>query len=156
VGSYVVAAGSAPGSSNLATFDTGSAATTLATMAPNGTYFVGIGARNACGIGAASNEVSFTAGPHLPGAPSGLNAVVAPTRVVTLQWSPPASGGMPTSYTVEAGSASGLSNLAVLPMANASTTLAVTAPPGTYFVRVRATNGAGAGAPSNEVTVEVP
>jgi hypothetical protein len=128
----------------------------LSTFAPNGVYFVRIGARNPCGIGAASNEVSFTVGPALPGAPSGLSHAVGAGGLVTLTWSAPAAGDLPTSYTVEAGSATGLANLAVLPTGSSSTTLSVTAPPGTYFVRVRATNGAGAGAPSNEITVVVP
>jgi len=153
---YLVAAGSTPGTANLAIIDTGAAATMLSTFAPNGVYFVRIGARNPCGIGAASNEVSFTVGPALPGAPSGLSHVLGAGGLVTLTWSAPATGDLPTSFTVEAGSATGLANLAVLPTGSSSTTLSVTAPPGTYFVRVRATNGAGAGAPSNEITVVVP
>lgn len=54
---YVVAAGSAPGLSNVIVFDTGTAATGVAAVAPSGTYFVRAAARNACGIGAVSNEV---------------------------------------------------------------------------------------------------
>lgn len=156
VDTYLVAAGSAPGAANLAVVDTGSAATTLATFAPNGTYFVRIGARNPCGIGAASNEVSFTLGPLLPGAPSGLGFTLGPARVVTLTWNAPVTGGAPTSYTLEAGSAPGLANLAVLPTGSTATTLSVTVPPGTYIVRIHATNAAGASAPSNEITVVVP
>lgn len=155
VASYVVAAGSSPGTANLAVIDTGSPATSFQASAPNGTYFVRIGARNACGIGAASNEVSFTAGPPVPGAPSGLGFSLGPGRAVTLAWAAPATGEAPTSYTVEAGSAPSLSDLAVLP-GNATTMLTVTAPPGTYFVRVRATTVAGPSAPSNEVVIVVP
>jgi peptidyl-Asp metalloendopeptidase len=57
IAGYVVAAGSAPGLSNIVVFDTGSAATSLTAAAPSGTYFVRAAARNACGIGAVSNEV---------------------------------------------------------------------------------------------------
>lgn len=57
IAGYVMAAGSAPGLSNLVVFDTGSAATSLTTAAPSGTYFVRTAARNACGVGAVSNEV---------------------------------------------------------------------------------------------------
>jgi len=156
VDSYVVAAGSSPGAANRAVIDTGSPATSFQASAPNGTYFVRVGARNACGIGTASNEVSFTVGPLVPAAPSGLGFTLGPGRVVTLTWAAPTTGEAPTSYTVEAGSAPGLSNLAVLPTGSGATTLAVTAPPGTYFVRVRATTAAGASAPSNEVVILVP
>lgn len=156
VDSYVVAAGSSPGAANLAVIDTGSLATSFQASAPSGTYFVRVGARNACGIGTPSNEVSFTAGPLVPAAPSGLGFSLGPGRVVTLTWTAPTTGEAPTSYTVEAGSAPGLSNLAVLPTGSVATTLTVTAPPGTYFVRVRATTSAGASAPSNEVFILVP
>ena len=156
VDTYVVAAGSAAGASNLALIDTGSAATSLSTFAPNGAYFVRIGARNPCGVGPASNEVSFTVGPQLPGAPSGLAFTLGAGGSVTLTWNAPATGGAPSSYTVEAGSTTGLANLAVLPTGSMATSIAVSAPTGTYVVRVRATNGAGASAPSNEVTIVVP
>jgi quercetin dioxygenase-like cupin family protein len=56
VTSYVVRAGSAPGQSNYADFDTRSTATTLTASAPPGTYYVRVHARNACGLSAASNE----------------------------------------------------------------------------------------------------
>jgi predicted phage tail protein len=56
--SYVLEAGSAPGLSNIATFKTGSAATTVSfSNVPRGTYFVRLRAVNAAGTSAASNEV---------------------------------------------------------------------------------------------------
>ena len=54
--SYVVRAGSAPGQSNYADYETGSTATTLRASAPPGTYYVRVHARNACGLSGASNE----------------------------------------------------------------------------------------------------
>jgi hypothetical protein len=59
--SYVIEAGSFPGATNLANVDTLSAATTF--FAPgvgDGTYFVRVRAKNACGVSAASNEVVLT------------------------------------------------------------------------------------------------
>jgi hypothetical protein len=156
VDAYMVGAGSATGTANVGVFDTRSTATSLGVAAANGTYFVRIAGRNACGIGAPSNEVSFTLGPVVPGTPSGLGFTLGSGGLVTLTWNAPASGGAPTSYVVEAGSATGMADLAVLATGSPSTTLAVKAPPGTYVVRVRAANGAGAGASSNEVTVRVP
>jgi hypothetical protein len=57
---------------------------------------------------------------------------------------------------VEAGSAPGSANLASLVTNSTATQMTASAPPGTYFVRVRARNLAGTGAASNEVTVVVP
>jgi len=53
---------------------------------------------------------------------------------------------------VEAGSAPGLSNLAVLTIGD-QTIFATTAPPGTYYIRVRSVNALGTSGPSNEIVV---
>jgi hypothetical protein len=70
---------------------------------------------------------------------------------VPLSWT--ASAGA-ASYVIEAGSASGLANIAVLPV-GPNPALTMTAPPGVYFVRLRGLNGCGVGAASNEVVVTV-
>lgn len=88
-----------------------------------------------------------------PGAPGSLEAQVSGARV-SLAWL--ASAGSLDGYVIEAGSAPGLANLATLPLAGGATSLAIDAPNGRYFVRVRAVNACGAGAPSNEVVVDVP
>ncbi|MEZ5284721.1 MAG: Ig-like domain-containing protein [Vicinamibacterales bacterium] len=154
--SYVLMAGSAPGASNLARFGTGNAATSYAASAPDGLYFVRIAASNACGTGAASNEVRFNLGPQPPDAPASLAYELTPGRLVTLTWDAPATGAPVTGYMVEAGSASGLGNLAVLSTGSTATSFSTVAPPGTYFVRVYALNSAGAGVASNEVVIVVP
>ena len=97
---YVLFAGSASGLSNLASFGTGSAATSFAASAPAGVSFVRLAASNACGVGPVSNEVSFTLGIDLPGSPENLASSVATGGLVTLTWDAPASGGAVTSYLV--------------------------------------------------------
>jgi hypothetical protein len=110
---------------------------------------------NANGPGAASSEailtVPATATP--PAAPGVLSATVA-GGVVTLRWG--AASGNATTYVVEAGTASDTSNLGALATGHLDTTWATPAPPGVYFVRVRAANAFGIGPASNEVTVIVP
>jgi hypothetical protein len=90
-----------------------------------------------------------------PGAPSNLSATVSGSTV-TLNWTAPVGGDAPTSYVVQAGSSTGLNNLANFDTGSTSTTLVVlNVPAGTYFVRVRANNAAGAGAASNEFQLVV-
>lgn len=56
--SYVITAGSAPGLSDLANFDTGNTALSyLATDVPAGSYHVRVYAKSSCGLSSASNEV---------------------------------------------------------------------------------------------------
>lgn len=152
--SYVVRAGTSSGLFNLADFDTNSLATGLTTAAPDGTYFVRVHARNPFGLSAASNEVNFTLGASRctapPPAPGPLVATVAGASV-NLAWGSVTGAA---SYVLEAGSATGRSDVLV---ANVGSSLGVsaTAPTGTFFVRVRASNACGLGLSSNEVTAVV-
>lgn len=103
--------------------------------------------------GVSANQTIFFIGATTlepPGAPRNLTASVAGSTVV-LSWDAPAAG-TPASYEIEAGSAAGLSNLAVL-STGLTRSLSASAPNGTYYVRVRARNAAGASPPSNEVVV---
>ena len=61
----------------------------------------------------------------------------------------------PTSYLLEAGTAPGLSNIAVLPVASTSFSVGGV-PPGVYYLRVRGVNASGVGAPSAELRLVVP
>jgi hypothetical protein len=153
---YVLMAGSAAGTSNLASFNTGNTATSFSASAPSGLYYVRVAAANGCGAGLASNEVSFTLGDEVPASPGDLRWTVGDGGIVWLSWTAPAGGPAPTAYVIEAGSASGLSNLAAVSTGSPVTTFTAAAPPGTYYVRVRAINGAGAGAPSAEGVITVP
>jgi hypothetical protein len=149
---YVIEAGSTTGASNLASFDTGSSASSLTTSAPPGTYYVRVRARSGSAVGGPSNEIVVNVGGAClaPPAPTGLTRTVNNSSVQLL-WLAAAGA---TSYIVEAGSSSGASNLLVSNIGNL-TTLNATAAPGTYYVRVRAVNACGSSAPSSEVVIVV-
>ena len=90
-----------------------------------------------------------------PGPPHRLIASIAGTTV-TLQWQPPAGGSPSQGYVVEAGSAPGASDIGRFPTSPSPTALIATnVGAGTYFVRVRAINGSGESAASNEVVVRM-
>ena len=95
-------------------------------------------------------------------APINLSSTVVGTTV-TLLWTEPAGTssrllqGTAASYVIEAGSSSGLANLASFSTGNSLTTFTATGvAAGTYYVRVRAVDSSvTAGPPSNEVVVVV-
>jgi uncharacterized repeat protein (TIGR03803 family) len=90
-----------------------------------------------------------------PGAPSGLTATVTDHTVV-LKWASAAIGGTPTTYVVQAGSASGSANLVNADTDSTLATLTATnVPSGTYFFRVVSRNASGTSAASNEIAVRV-
>lgn len=145
---HVFEAGSLPGRADRVSVVTNS--TALQAQAATGVYFVRARGRNACGTGAASPDTMVAVGCAAPAAASPLQAEVS-GRTVTLSW--PAVPGA-SGYVVEAGSSPGAWNLASLPVGG--TSVPVTAPPGTYYVRVRPWNPCGSGPWSNEMVVTVP
>jgi 5-hydroxyisourate hydrolase-like protein (transthyretin family) len=153
VSGYVVEAGSTSGASNIATINVPTATFTF-TGVPPGFYFLRVRARNAAGVSAPSTEVMLVVGnvPAPPSAPSLSHSVSGSTATFT--WSAPNFGPV-TGYIVEAGSAPGLSNLAVVTIGNVLTQSFAGVPPGTYYVRIRALNAQGASIASNERTVIV-
>jgi hypothetical protein len=70
--SYIIEAGSSPGTSNLVMFDTGNTSTSFTGNAPNGTYYLRVRARTDCGTSAASNEAALTVGGAPPPPPAGV------------------------------------------------------------------------------------
>ncbi len=151
---FVVEAGSSSGATDVGIFPVGTATSASGTLGA-GRYFVRVKGVSDAGVSPASSEVILDVPPTstAPDAPAGLSATVT-AGVVTLRWQ--AAGGNAASYVIEAGSAPGLANLAVLPTGHLDTTFVTPAPSGTYFVRVRATNAFGSSAGSNEITVTVP
>ena len=158
--SYVVEAGSTAGQANLANFDTGNAATSLAVFnVPSGTYFVRVRAVNSAGASAPSNEAQLVvAGGASPcvvlSPPLNLTGNVIGNNVI-LEWTAP-SGCAPTAYVIQAGSAPGQSNLANFSTGSAAVTFtASNVGPGTYFIRVLSSANGLVSVPSNEVSVTV-
>lgn len=89
----------------------------------------------------------------LPGTPTGLAASVSGSTV-TITWNAPTSGGAATGYQLIAGTAPGASDVGMAPVTSPG--LVVSAVPnGVYYVRVVATNAAGASAPTPDATVAV-
>jgi hypothetical protein len=153
---YLIGAGTRPSAIDVGVVDTASPALVFTTGVAPGVYFVRVAGVNACGIGAISNEVPVVVGPPIPGPPSGLQATVSLDRLVTFMWGAPAAGGDPEEYAIEAGSAPGLANLAVLRTGSSARSFVVTAPPGRYFVRVRALNLHGWSVSSEDLELRVP
>ena len=159
VTAYQVEAGSAPGLSNLAVVQTGAVAS-FGASAPPGTYYVRVRARNAAGASTPSNEIVVVVGPGggactIPNAPGTLTFTVAGS-LVNLGWSAPTGGVTPIAYVVEAGSQTGVANLAVIDTGGPALSLAANAPPGRLF---RPRTGPGcmrSGPASNEVVINVP
>ncbi len=95
----------------------------------------------------------FTTAPGgTTGAPTGLSLV---GRAVTLTWSGSA-GTAPITYVADVGSANGLSNILTGAPLGSGTSITVAAPPGAYYVRLRAQNACGTSAPSAEQLIVVP
>jgi glucose/arabinose dehydrogenase len=148
---YRLEAGSTRGAANLATQSTGLALNLTVGDVADGTYFVRVRAARNGAVSPPSNEVQVVvAACPVPPAPAGLVQSVSGVTV-TLSWQPVAGA---SGYAVEAASTPGGHPIATL--RTGATGLTVPAPAGTYFVRVRALNGCGAGLPSGEVTVRVP
>ena len=123
----------------------------------NGTaYFFTVEAVNSVGSSTASNEASTTPVTTAPGAPTSLTAKAGDTTVA-LSWTAPASdgGSAITGYDVYQGtSAGGESSTPVNSILVSTTSYTVTGLTNktTYYFIVKAVNGQGSSAASNEVS----
>jgi len=152
VSQYLVSVGTAPGASNIVSQVSVGRQTSASGDLPPGRYFARVQGANSYGIGAPSADVSFiVGGPDQPGAPSALSVAWQGT-IATFRWNP---GSGAAAYVLEAGSASGTSNIGVINV-GAGTQFSIDVPPGAYYVRVRSANALGMSGPSNELLVRGP
>jgi hypothetical protein len=147
---YVLEVGTAPGESNVAKLNVGNR-TTFTTEVPFGTYYVRVRAENADGESSDPSAEIEVRAPGAPQEPTDLRSVSA-SDAVDLRWTAPSGGDAPTGYIIEAGSGPGLSDIARVQVRD-MTHYTTTAPPGEYYVRIRAINAGGTSAPSNEIVV---
>lgn len=88
-----------------------------------------------------------------PGTPINLTAT-ASGSTVNISWTASSSGGAATGYQLLAGTAPGVTNIGVVPLTAPGLSVP-NVPNGTYYVRVVATNAAGASAPTADQSVTV-
>ncbi len=127
-----------------------------------GTWVARVRTHSDAGVGEVS-EMQFTVGGNTCPAPRHhlkLRTVVAGRRL-GLFWTPldpevvaDDDAQAPVAYAIEAGTAPGASDIGVLPMGRAAQFI-TNAPPGVYYVRVRAGNACGGGLASNEARLVV-
>ncbi len=158
IAGYQIQAGSAAGLTDIGAAPLDATVRSFTVDAPPGTYFLRVLAVNAAGASAPSNEAAITPGPGtctVPAAPTGFAAAVQP-GVLSVRWDAAASGAIPVTYQLQAGTASGASNIGAVNLGGGTTSAAGPVPPGPYFLRVVAANACGASAPSTEVAATVP
>ena len=149
---YVLQVGTSPGRSNVFNASVGS--TTGASGAlPNGLYYWRVIAVNGAGPSPPSAEAQFAVGCVAPAPPQDLTYARS-GRMVTLAWHGTVATAQ-SSYIIEAGSAPQGTNVLVAAVGT-GTSVTTPAPPGTYYVRVRAQNACGTSVPSNEQVIVVP
>ena len=159
VTNYVLEGGSAPGLADYGRVDMGTAMSFTLGGVPDGTFWLRLRAANGAGTGPATAELALVMRSSggcvgLPMAPVQHAPAVAGT-MATLAWTPPTEGVTPLSYVIVAGSAPGLSNVAVLDLGSPATSVSGPVAAGTYFVRMAARGSCGMGLLSNEVPLVV-
>lgn len=101
-----------------------------------------------------SVSIAVAPSPALAQAPSNLFAHSLVGNRLTLQWTPPVGGLVPTSYLLEGGVASGQA-LAQFATTDATPTLTLTVPNGAFYLRVRTVAGGQTSPPSSEIRIWV-
>ena len=145
---YRLEAGSAPGLSDITTFETATTGLAVGGV-PIGQYFVRVRASNAVGISAPTSDLTINVGCTPPLAPTTFTASAAGSTV-TLGWNVAAGT---TGMLVEAGYGPGAT--AVTIAVGGTGVVFPGIPPGSYYVRTRARNACGLSTPSIERLVVV-
>lgn len=147
---YRLEAGTAPGLSNITTFQTTSTGIAVPSV-PTGQYFVRVRAINDVGVSPATSDLTINVGCTPPAAPATFTASAA-NRTVSLNWTlVPGS----TQTVIEAGYAPGATALTIPVAAPTAGVAFPDVPPGTYYVRTRGVNACGQGTASVERTLIV-
>ena len=159
VTAYVLEGGSAPGLADFGTANVGGATSFSAGGVPDGTFWLRLRAVNGAGTGPPSADLALVMRSGggcvgLPLAPILWAATVAGNHVA-LAWTPAAEGTTPASYVLVAGSSPTLTNVAVINLGSAASSVSGAVPDGTYFLRVAGRSGCGVGPLSNEVPLRV-
>jgi Tol biopolymer transport system component len=148
---FTIEGGTGPGSI-LASMPTGSEASVFTFAAPAGSFYVRVHTLHANHRSTASNELRIHVGvPVAPSAPGTLLGLVNGSAV-SLTWTNTYQGGAPTSLMLDVTGAM----TASIPIGVVDAISFASVPDGTYTLRLRATNAAGASLPSNSVTLTVP
>ena len=125
-------------------------------MLPAGTYYTRVRAVNGAGTSAPSPETSVvvTEPSPIPGPPGNFFARTI-GRTVAFMWTASTAGAAATSYTIEAGSASGLADLAQLITGTRRDIARRAQRAGRHLLGpgARRSNAAGVGAPSQDVSI---
>jgi predicted phage tail protein len=153
---YVIEAGSSARLSNIASLPWSSRSFTFEGL-PNGVYFIRVRSRRGAELSPATREVMIVVGnqPSPPDLPRNFSHTVS-GATLSLTWQAPLFGTA-SSYVIEAGTASGLSEIVVFNTGSAAQSATFNnVPSGTYYVRVRAVNGVGESVASDERTIIIP
>lgn len=87
-------------------------------------------------------------------APTGLYVASVSGNVATLRWNPPQLGPAPDTYVLEGGVTAG-STMAVVPTGSTAPYFTITAPNGSFFIRMKSSRAGAMSLPSNEVRLHV-
>ena len=149
--SYLLEAGSAPGSADLGVVPLPTPSLTVPGVG-NGQYYLRVRAVGPAGTSPPTADLQVVVGCSAPPAAPDITTVAVVGRSVSLAWTLPPGA---TGSRLEVGFTTGATDL-VIPNDTAALTLVADAPPGTYFARLRAVNACGTGAPSAERVIAVP
>ncbi|MGE0360245.1 MAG: DUF1800 family protein [Vicinamibacterales bacterium] len=149
--SYVLEGGVAPGQP-FATLPTGSPAPTFSFAAPSGSFYIRLRALRGAQMSLPSNEIRvYVNYPQRPSPPTNFQGAVKSSSM-WLAWKNTYAGGAPTHLQMDV--TGGFTTSIPLPLTETFSVPAM--PRGTFTLRLRALNAAGASNQSSSVTVTAP